>query len=269
MNRIFAALLVWRREIWRGIAAVGWWWLLIGLAIGCGLLSTFGVLSLTHAREWFTGEKYITLATWGLVVATVILFLDSIHKGQEQRERWKLEDASRAKEQADRWAREDRLREEDAKPKVAVELARREGAPEIVVRCFNLGNTIFFIDQMVVTFTHQQTVNTGDLVGPPVLLPGTFTSTTYDCSRFLTDGFQEANVVFVLRGSHGLVSTGRFGSMSILTRQLAMDGREDGSLTVFRDDRAATKVNSRRTVEVFSIAAKAPPRPMQTLPVPG
>jgi|GEM_PF-6178724 len=65
---------------------------------------------------------------------------------------------------------------------------------------------------MVVTFIDQpetanRTFNITDAVGPPVLLPGTFTSTTYDCTEFLTDGFREANIVFVLRGSHGLVPT--------------------------------------------------------------
>ena len=30
MNRIFAALLVWRRRIWPCIALAGWWWLLSG-----------------------------------------------------------------------------------------------------------------------------------------------------------------------------------------------------------------------------------------------
>ncbi len=56
--------------------------------------------------DWLTDEKFITLATWGLVLvtfllfcATVILYVDSRQKGEEQRERWKREDASRAKEQ--------------------------------------------------------------------------------------------------------------------------------------------------------------------------
>jgi hypothetical protein len=158
--------------------------------------------------NWFTNERSLTVATWGLVVATLILYLDSRSKGKEQRERWEREDASRNNEQRSRWEREDRLREEDAKPKVAVEIAKRENAPEMVFRCFNLGSTIFFIDKMVITA--DRSVNTSDLVGPPVLLPGTFISTTYDCSELLRDGVQglrEANVVFVLRGSHGLVST--------------------------------------------------------------
>src|ERR1035441_3084101 len=94
--------------------------------------------------DWLTDEKFITLATWGLVLvtfflfcATVILYVDSRNKGKEQRERWEREDASRANEQQARWAREDRLREEDAKPKVAVEIAKRNNAPEIVFRCYN------------------------------------------------------------------------------------------------------------------------------------
>lgn len=165
--------------------------------------------------DWLTNEKSLAPATWGLVgatlllvLATIILFLDSFFKGREQRRRWEREDASRAKEQQARWEREDRIREEDAKPKVAVEIGKRENAPEIVFRCFNLGNTIFFIDQMIITATNpKRSIRTSDLVGPPVLLPGTFISTTYDCEGLLKDGLQEANAVFVLRGPHGLEHT--------------------------------------------------------------
>lgn len=169
--------------------------------------------------NWLTDEKYITLATWGLVTATLmlvvltgILYWDSRAKGREQRERWQREDASRSREQEERWKREDRVREDDAKPKTAVELAKRDDAPAIVLRCYNLGNTTFFIDRIVITFidrpgTANRTVHTMDASGPPVLLPGTFTSTTYDCAEFVTDEYREGNVVFVLRGLHGLVST--------------------------------------------------------------
>jgi len=165
--------------------------------------------------DWLTNEKSLVPATWGLVaatlllvLATIILYFDSLLKGREQRRRWEREDESRAKEQQARWKREDRLREEDAKPKVAVEIAKRESAPEIVFKCFNLGNTIFFIDQMIITATSpKHSIRTSDLVGPPVLLPGTFISTTYDCEGLLKDGLQEANAVFVLRGPHGLEHT--------------------------------------------------------------
>ena len=173
------------------------------------------LLSLVALPDWLTQEGYLTLATWGLVAATILLFLitiflyfDSRAKGKEQRERWEREDESRAKEQEARWAREDRLREEDAKPKVVVELAKREGSPEIVLRCFNLGNTIFFVDQMIVTATSpRRSVRTSDLVGPPVLLPGVYFSTTYACEGLITDGLQEANAVFTIRGSRGMEQT--------------------------------------------------------------
>jgi hypothetical protein len=155
--------------------------------------------------DWLTNERSLTVATWGLVVATFFLFLDSLLKGKEQRKRWDREDAAKAKEQALRWDHEDHLREEDAKPKAAVEIARRDNTPNIVFTCFNLGSTIFFVDQMVVTV--NRTVCRSDLVGPPVLLPGTFISTEYDCKEVGADGLQEANAVFVLRGSHGLVTT--------------------------------------------------------------
>jgi hypothetical protein len=96
--------------------------------------------------DWLTNEKSLTLATWGLVgvtfllvVATVILYFDSRSNGNEQRERWKREDDSRASEQKARWEREDRLREEDAKPKVAVEIGKRkrgssDGVPMLQLR---------------------------------------------------------------------------------------------------------------------------------------
>jgi hypothetical protein len=165
--------------------------------------------------DWLINEKYLTLATWGLVVATFllvvatgILYRDSRSKSKEQRERWKQEDDARTKEQERRWEREDQLRAEDAKPKVAVEIGKREDAPEIVFKCFNLGNTIFFVDQMIITATSpKRSVRTSDMVGPPVLLPGTFISTTYNCEGLLTDSLQEANAVFVLRGQHGLEHT--------------------------------------------------------------
>jgi hypothetical protein len=173
------------------------------------------MLLLLALPDWFTNEKSLTLATWGLVavtfllvLATFILYFDSRSKGSQQRERWKLEDDSRASEQKARWNREDQLREEDAKPKVAVEIGKRKNAPEIVFRCFNLGSTIFFVDQMIITATNPRcSVRTSDLVGPPVLHPGTFISTTYDCEGLITDGFQEANAVFVLRGPRGLERT--------------------------------------------------------------
>ena len=137
--------------------------------------------------EWLMSEHYITLATWGLVIATIILYLDSRAKGKDQKERWEREDSAKAKEQLLRWEREDRLRAEDAKPKVAVEIAKRDESPEIVFKCFNLGGTVFFIDQLVVTTsaTVGHSVSTMDLVGPPVLLPGTVISTNFDCTYLL------------------------------------------------------------------------------------
>jgi hypothetical protein len=164
--------------------------------------------------DWVVGEKYITLATWGLVlatfllvVATVVMYWDSRSKSKEQKERWKQEDEARAKEQKIRWERADQLRAEDAKPKVAVEIGKRDG-PEIVFKCFNLGNTIFFVHQIIITATSPKTsVRTSDLVGPPVLLPGTFMSTAYDCEGLVTESLQEAKAVFVLRGQHGLEYT--------------------------------------------------------------
>ena len=159
--------------------------------------------------DWLTNEKSLALAvTFLLFIVTVFLFLDSFFKGKEQRRRWEREDESRANEQQARWEREDRLREEDAKPKVAVEIGKRANIPDIVFMCFNLGNTIFIIDQMIITATNPKCgVQTSDLVGPPVLFPGKFATMPYDCKYLLTNGFQEANAVFVLRGPHGIERT--------------------------------------------------------------
>ncbi len=128
----------------RAVAALGWWWLIVALAVGYAVLSVIALA--LGVPDWFTNEKSLTVATWGLVLATLIPFLDSFYKGKDQRERWEREDASGTEEQRRRWEREDRLREEDAKPKVAVETAQRNEAPEIVFTCYNLGSTIFFIE---------------------------------------------------------------------------------------------------------------------------
>jgi hypothetical protein len=165
--------------------------------------------------DWLIGEKYVTLATWGLVlvtfllvIATAIMYFDSRSKSKEQRERWKQEDDARAREQKSRWEREDQRRAEDSKPKVVVEISRRQDSPEIVFRCFNLGSTIFFVDQLIITATSpRSSVRTTDIVGPPVLLPGTLMSTPYDCEGLITESFQEAKAEFIVRGQHGLERT--------------------------------------------------------------
>jgi hypothetical protein len=162
---------------------------------------------------WLMDAKFLPAATWGLVfvtlllvLATFFLYFDSRGKGKEQRSRWDREDASRVAEQRSRWEREDRLRAADAKPRAVVEIAKRDTAAEIVFLCFNLGSAIFFIDEMIVTVTGGF-VQTSKPVGPPVLLPGTFVSIPLDCKPFVKDGSQEANVVFVLKGSHSSTLT--------------------------------------------------------------
>jgi hypothetical protein len=56
-----------------------------------------------YLPKWLVDEQAITVATWGLVlvtlllvVATVFLWLDSLQKGKEQRERWDTEDRRQA-----------------------------------------------------------------------------------------------------------------------------------------------------------------------------
>ena len=76
--------------------------------------------------ERLASEKYLTLATWGLVaatfilgVATLLLFLDGRTKSKEQRQRWVKEDADRQREHAElleKWHRDDQSRIESEKP---------------------------------------------------------------------------------------------------------------------------------------------------------
>jgi hypothetical protein len=124
-NHAVALISLYRRIIWAAVKSLGWWSLLVILSVVCCAL-----LLMPPVRDQLTTEASLTVATWGLVVATLFLFFDSLLKGREQRRRWEREHASRAKAQAARWEREDRLREEDAKPKVVVETAKRDDAPE-------------------------------------------------------------------------------------------------------------------------------------------
>lgn len=50
------------------------------------------MIALLTILRWLTGNGGLTLATWGLVVATFFLYRDSRQKGREQRERWQRED---------------------------------------------------------------------------------------------------------------------------------------------------------------------------------
>jgi len=78
--------------ILRVLVVLGWW-IIVVLFVGYAVLS---MIALTLGfPDWFTNEKSLTVATWGLVLATLILFFDSFYKGKEQRERWEREDRLR------------------------------------------------------------------------------------------------------------------------------------------------------------------------------
>ena len=151
--------------------------------------------------DWLTSEKYITLATWGLaavtfllVIMTAFLYLDGISKSKEQREHWKGEE---------------HLRKEEAKPKTYVEIAKKQNSPDVIFQCFNLGDSTLIIDTLIVKIEETRTTATYPLVGPPVLLPGTYTYVSFDCAKFLKSvgGLFQANATFIVTGSAGKVST--------------------------------------------------------------
>jgi hypothetical protein len=117
--------------------------------------------------EWFTGEKSLALATWGLVVATLFLYLDGRAKSKEQKERWEREDRSRA---------------EETKPKAVIELGKRPKSHHPVALCYNLGAHPFVIDKLLIQ-VKDGVKEINDLVGPHVVLPGTYVPVVIDCSR--------------------------------------------------------------------------------------
>jgi hypothetical protein len=91
--------------------------------------------------EWMIGEKYVTLATWGLVlvtfllvIATVVMWLDSLSKGKDQKERWDREDEQHKRdrlEERERWTREDDLRVVAVKQEILTDLYSEFCAPDM------------------------------------------------------------------------------------------------------------------------------------------
>jgi hypothetical protein len=153
------------------------------------------------ARIVFTSEKYITVATWGLVLVTLALVIvtallvwDGSRKSREQRERW---------------AEEDKRSENNAAPSAVIEITTNDNA-DLIFGCFNLGNNTFFVDKMIVTArdgTIQETTLT-----PKIVTPGTYAAVGYDPAQIMglfgeNTEFKEANAVFVLKGATGTVQT--------------------------------------------------------------
>lgn len=151
------------------------------------------MLLLIAFPEWLTSEKSLAVATWGLVVATLILYLDSRAKGKEQVERWK---------------REDRLRAEADMPKAVVELGKRQNSPHVVALCYNLGEHLFVIDKLFVSVQKGST-RISDLLGPYVVLPGSYVPVTCDCTELLCgkNELHDTSIVFQLKGASGVVAT--------------------------------------------------------------
>src|SRR5258708_3486755 len=152
---------------------------------------------LDGAGNFFTSEKYITVATWGLVVVTLALVaVTALLVGDGARKR---------KEQRERWDEEDKRSAENAAPSAVIEITTNDNL-DLIFGCFNLGNNTFFIDKMVVTAS-DGTVNEVSLT-PQILRPGTYASVTYDPGQIMgifgeNTQFKEASAVFLLRGATG------------------------------------------------------------------
>jgi hypothetical protein len=145
--------------------------------------------------DWLQSDRSVAAATWGLVVATLLLVLATLFLY--------LDGRTKSKEQGARWKREDEFRAAESKPKAYVELGKAPGRIEVHFRCFNLGNTTFLVDKLILrvgesTLTHEPE-------GPPILLPGTVASVWFNCAALMTPkgGFREVSAVFHIRGASG------------------------------------------------------------------
>lgn len=151
---------------------------------------------LKSALHWIFSDGSLALATWGLVVATFLLFVDGVRKSREQNRRWE-EDRKR--------------RKEESMPSAVVEIAAKEETPlDMCFACFNLGNNSFFVDRMIVT-ANDGTRNESDLT-PQVVVPGTWVIIDFDPAQLLgmfgeKTQFKEANCVLMLKGAFGTIAT--------------------------------------------------------------
>lgn len=152
--------------------------------------------ALKSALDWIFSDGSLTMATWGLVVATFLLYLDGRRK---------------SKEQSREWDEERRRRKEESMPSAVVEIAAKEETPlDMCFACFNLGNNSFFIDRMIVK-ANDGTRNESDLT-PQVVVPGTWVTIDYDPAALLgafgeKTQYKEANCVLILKGAFGTVAT--------------------------------------------------------------
>jgi hypothetical protein len=110
---------------------------------------------LAFLPEWLTNEKYLTLATWGLVAATIVLglatlllYLDGRAKSQEQRERWAKEDREGQQGHAElleKWRRDDQVQTEQTKPHYMWGFNHAPGSGKVKIWVANLGSTSFLL----------------------------------------------------------------------------------------------------------------------------
>jgi len=151
----------------------------------------------TLPQDWFSSERSLALASWGLVLVTLLLVIDGYRKSGEQRKQWNEERARRA---------------EEAKPSAVIEIAVKEESPlDMFFACFNLGNNTFYIDKMIVTASSDGRRFESDLT-PQVVTPGTWVTIDYNPAELWNlsgEGvpYKEANCVFYLRGATGIVTT--------------------------------------------------------------
>jgi hypothetical protein len=115
--------------------------------------------------SWLVDEHGITLATWGLVVATLVLWLDSWKKGKEQRDRWTNEDKQRQEDRDElraRWKREDLAHKAEIAPKYSFDIELDELGPYFWIA--NMGTTAFLVKTV---FLNRTKFGTGQKVPFP------------------------------------------------------------------------------------------------------
>lgn len=104
----------------------------------------------------------------------------------------------------DRWEREDQLRKKENEPKAVIEIGSDESSPEIIFYCHNLGKVSFVIDKLIFAILDhngsKREVHSSDFALSSILSPGQSTSTRFDCTSILKGTYQEASVVFTLKG---------------------------------------------------------------------
>lgn len=113
------------------------------------------MIALLMLPHWLTSEQNVAFATWGLVVATLLLalitlglVLDSRANRREQRERWAKEDVERWREHSElleKWNRDDEARVQQAKPHYRWGFNHDIANKKLGIWVANLGSTSFLL----------------------------------------------------------------------------------------------------------------------------